>query len=59
MTFAHVHSEGNFSSFLSHFLRHGKKQETTISHQTVTFDQEKNPTIVKKYMTKHSLNINK
>jgi hypothetical protein len=40
-------------------LRHGKKQKTTISHQIVTFGGEKDPTIVKKYMIKHFLNINK
>jgi hypothetical protein len=40
-------------------LRHGKKQATKISHQIGTFGGEKDPTIAKKYMTKHFLNINK
>jgi hypothetical protein len=48
-----------FSSHFSHFLRHVNKQEITISHQIVTFGGEKDPAIVKKYMTKHFLNINK
>jgi hypothetical protein len=48
-----------FVPFDSHFLRHGKNQETTISHQIVTFGGEKDPTIMKNYMTKCFLNINK